>query len=163
MPNVISDTSPIQYLYQLNLLELLPTLYDEIIIPQAVELELDTGKSLGISLPNIDSLPWITIRESLSGEILPLVTELGMGEREALALAIEIPDSLVILDDALGRRYARLLRVQFTGTLGILLKGKQVGYMKTIAPILDRLDALRFRLDPSTRTAVLKLAGELPT
>lgn len=163
MLNVISDTSPIQYLYQLNLLDLLPTLYDEIIIPESVELELATGKSLGISLPNIDFLPWITIRESLSGEILPLVTELGMGERETLALAIEIPNSLVILDDGLSRRYARLLRVQFTGTLGILLKGKQVGFMTTIAPILDRLDALRFRLDPSTRTAVLKLAGELPS
>nr|WP_275994166.1 DUF3368 domain-containing protein [Argonema antarcticum] len=85
-----------------------------------------------------------------------------MGEREALALTVEIPDSLVILDDALGRRYARLIGVQFTGTLGLLLKGKQVGYMTTIAPILDQLDALRFRLDPSTRAAVLKLAGELP-
>ena len=45
MPNVISDTSPIQYLYQLNLLDLLPTLYGEIIIPQAVESEIATGKS----------------------------------------------------------------------------------------------------------------------
>ncbi|MCL1464511.1 DUF3368 domain-containing protein [Argonema galeatum] len=162
MPNVISDTSPIQYLYQLNLLDLLPTLYGQIIIPQAVESEIATGKLLGISLPNIASLPWITIRQPLSGAILSIVTELGMGEREALALTVEIPDSLVILDDALGRRYARLIGVQFTGTLGLLLKGKQVGYMTTIAPILDQLDALRFRLDPSTRAAVLKLAGELP-
>nr|WP_275974034.1 DUF3368 domain-containing protein [Argonema galeatum] len=144
------------------MLDLLPTLYGQIIIPQAVESEIATGKLLGISLPNIASLPWITIRQPLSGAILSIVTELGMGEREALALTVEIPDSLVILDDALGRRYARLIGVQFTGTLGLLLKGKQVGYMTTIAPILDQLDALRFRLDPSTRAAVLKLAGELP-
>ncbi len=31
MLNVIVNTSPIQYFYQLNLLDLLPTLYKEII------------------------------------------------------------------------------------------------------------------------------------
>ncbi|MBD2185255.1 hypothetical protein H6S82_06270 [Planktothrix sp. FACHB-1355] len=66
MPNVISDTSPIQYLYQLNLLDLLPNLYSEIIIPQAVESEIATGKLLGISLPNLASLSWITVRQHFS-------------------------------------------------------------------------------------------------
>ncbi len=37
MPNVIINTSPMQYLYQVNLLSLLPKLYGEIIVPQSVE------------------------------------------------------------------------------------------------------------------------------
>jgi len=53
--------------------------------------------------------------------------KLGVGEREALSLAIAIPDSLVILDDALARSYAQQLNLSITGTLGVLLKGKQSG------------------------------------
>jgi uncharacterized protein len=160
MPNVIINTSPMQYLYQTNLLSLLPKLYDRIIVPQSVVDELEVGLSLGVALPNINSLNWVSIQQARSQQILPLVTELGAGEREVLALGVEITDSLLVLDDALGRSYANLLGLQLTGTLGIILKGKQQGYLPEIAPILDQLNALQFRLSSSTRDAVLKLAGE---
>lgn len=134
MPNVIINTSPIQYLYQTELLDLLKTLYGEIIVPQAVKKELNVGISLGISLPNLTTYSWMTIRTAQSQAILPLVTELGAGEREAISLATEFQDSLVILDDGLARRYARLLNVSFTGTLGVLLKAKQKGYLAEVTP-----------------------------
>lgn len=66
----------------------------------------------------------------------------------------------MILDDALARSYAQQLSISVTGTLGVLLKGKQSGYIETIAPLLDQLNALNFRLAPATRAAVLKLANE---
>lgn len=125
MPNVIINTSPIQYLYQTNTLNLLFNLYGEIILPQSVVNELTDGLYLGVALPNLNSLSWINIKKAQSSNILPLVTDLGAGEREALALAIEINDSLLVLDDNLARRYARLLGLSFTGTLGVLLKAKQ--------------------------------------
>jgi uncharacterized protein len=50
--------------------------------------------------------------------------------------------------------------ISFTGTLGVLLKAKQTGYLPHVAPLLDRLESLRFRLDHTTRQAVLTLAGE---
>jgi predicted nucleic acid-binding protein len=56
MRNVIVDTSPIQYLYQISLLELLPRLYNRAIIPQSVVEELAVGNSLGIRLPNVATL-----------------------------------------------------------------------------------------------------------
>lgn len=160
MPDVISDTSPVQYLYQTNLLDLLPALYGQITLPQAVVDELPAGRTLGVALPDPALLSWMTVRQAQAGAILPLVTELGTGEREVLALAVETPDALVLLDDGLARRYARLLGIEFTGTLGVLLKAKQAGYLAALAPVLDRLNALRFRLNPSTRAAVLRLAGE---
>jgi hypothetical protein len=61
-----------------------------------------------------------------------LVTDLGPGEREVLALALESPDSVCILDDALA----------------------------AVRPFLDQLQRLRFRLASYTRVAVLQLAGE---
>lgn len=66
----------------------------------------------------------------------------------------------MILDDALARRYAHVLNLRMTGTLGVLLKAKETGLLPAVAPVLDRLENLRFRVHPETRQAVLKLAGE---
>ena len=161
MPNVIADTSPIQYLYQTNLLDLLPQLYDSIITPQAVANELAVGATLEVSLPDLNSLSWLKIKTTKVNLALQEINGLGAGEKEAFSLALDIEDSLVIVDDGLARYYAKQLNIKFTGTLGILLKAKQLGKLTMIAPVLNKLDALGFRLDSSTRTAVLKLAGEL--
>jgi uncharacterized protein len=160
MPEVITDTSPIQYLYQIAQLDLLPTLYGQIKMPQAVADELHQGRIQGISLPDPASLSWITLGPVHPSRLIPDQPNLGAGEREVLSLAIAIPASLVILDDALARNYAQQLQVAMTGTLGVLLKGKQSGYVEAIAPLLDKLDTLNFRLAPATRAAVLKLANE---
>jgi predicted nucleic acid-binding protein len=65
-----------------------------------------------------------------------------------------------VLDDALARRVAEVLGLSFTGTLGLLLDAKRVGLIPEVGPMLDRLEALRFRLAPHTRTAVLRMAEE---
>jgi predicted nucleic acid-binding protein len=92
--------------------------------------------------------------------VLPLAADLGRGEAAVLALALESPDAVVILDDGLGRRSAELLGIRLTGTLGLLLDARKKGLIVSIAPVLDVLDQLRFRVSPATRAAVLKLAGE---
>ncbi|HYG74588.1 MAG TPA: DUF3368 domain-containing protein [Planctomycetota bacterium] len=160
MREVISNTSPLQYLHQLNLLDLLPSLYRQIIVPQSVVEELAVGRQRGVNLPTPELLPWVNVRSSRERNLLPLVTALGPGEREALALGVEIPESLLILDDALARKHAELLHLTITGTLGILLKAKATGHIPEVLPVLNKLDALNFRVHPSTRESVLKLAGE---
>jgi hypothetical protein len=64
MPEVIANTSPIQYLFQLGLLDLLPDLYEHITIPQAVCEEIDRGRMLGVSLPDLSALSWARHRHS---------------------------------------------------------------------------------------------------
>ena len=160
MPEIITDTSPIQYLYQIHLLTLLPTLYGQVIMPQAVANELAQGRDQGIHLPNLAALSWVTLTQISESVLIADMPNLGRGEREVLSLALNTPDSLVILDDALARNYARQLDLAVTGTLGVLLKAKQLGHVKAIAPLLDQLNALHFRIAQSTRMAVLKLANE---
>ncbi|NEP14352.1 MAG: DUF3368 domain-containing protein [Symploca sp. SIO2C1] len=158
--DVIADTSPIQYLYQTNLLDLFPQLYGSVIVPSAVMHELAAGAALAVSLPDLSSLAWLKVKTTTVDVALQEINGLGAGEKEALTLALEIEDPLVIVDDGLARYYAKQLNIKFTGTLGILLKAKQLGKLTIVAPILDELDALGFRLDSATRMAVLKLAGE---
>jgi uncharacterized protein len=60
----------------------------------------------------------------------------------------------------LARRHAFFIGIRFTGTLGILLKEKEKGFLDALTPVLDLLDNLQFRLDPKTRKTVLNLAKE---
>lgn len=161
MPEVICNTSPLQYLHQLRLLHVLPALARRVTIPPAVLDELAAGRACGVDLPDPSALDWITIRQPAAEESLRLVTDLGPGETQVLALGLEIADSVVVLDDGVARQVADTLHIRFTGTLGLLVDAKRAGLVETVAPLLDQLQALGFRLAPHTRRAVLKLAGEL--
>jgi predicted nucleic acid-binding protein len=97
------------YLHQLGALHLLPTIVKRIIVPPSVEEEFTIGLGLGLSLPNLQGLDWVTVRRPSSSIALPLVTDLGSGEREVLALALEVLDSVCILNDALARQVAKTL------------------------------------------------------
>lgn len=162
MPEVICDTSVLFYLHQLQLLHLLPALSGKVIVPPAVLAELAAARELNLDIPELEKMAWVVIRKPASVAALPLVTDLGPGESEVLALALESPDAVVIIDDALARRLAKTLGIRITGTLGVLLSAKRSGLIPLVAPILDALQRLQFRLSPATREAVLKIAGESP-
>ncbi len=160
MPEVVSNTSPLQYLHQLGLLDLLPRLVGRVTVPRAVADELEAGRALGHDLPEVNSLAWVVVREPATQHVT--WPELGRGETDALNLALELPagEAVVILDDARAREAAGRLGLKFTGTLGVLLDAKRAGLIPALEPYLDRLDALGFRLARQTRSVVLKLSGE---
>ena len=160
MPDVICNTSPIQYLHQADVLELLPTLVGQVCIPEAVAAELREGRRRNVRLPALEELSWLIVRPVRDPTLLPLVTHLGDGEKEVLALGLETQDPLLLLDDRDARRYARALELEVSGTLGLLLRAKERGVLDAVRPVLDRIQALRFRLNAKTRQGVLERAVE---
>jgi predicted nucleic acid-binding protein len=160
LPELICNTSPIQYLHQLGLLDLLRRLGDSVIVPTAVVRELNDGRQVGVSLPDLAEISWISVVQSASAVVLPLVTDLGPGEAEVLALGLERRSAVLVLDDAVARRTARMLQLRHTGTLGLLLDAKRAGYIPSVASPLDRLQELGFRVGTNTRSVILGLAGE---
>jgi predicted nucleic acid-binding protein len=161
LPEVVSNTSPLQYLHQLGLLDLLPRLVGRIIVPEAVVEELEAGRALGHDLPEVASLDWVNARTPAPSQ-QAFSPDLGRGETDVLRLALESPagEVTVLLDDMRAREAAERHGLKFTGTLGVLLEAKRVGLLPEVKPHLDRLDELGFRLARLTRAAVLKLAGE---
>ena len=161
MPEVvISNTSPIFYLHRLRRLDLLQKLYQEIIVPKAVVAELEAGRRQGEDVPAIDNYEWIKIRAIRSPQILGLSTDFGPGETEVLVLALEESDSLVIIDEKLARKIARLRGLRVTGTAGVLLKAKQEGHILAVKPFIDRLQEIHFHLSDNVRTLILSIAEE---
>ncbi len=158
---VICDTSVIFYLHRLRRLSLLRELYENIVVPQTVASELRQGLDEGEDVPDLAEYPWIQIRHIRIPKVIGLMTDLGPGEAGVLALALDHRDVLVVLDDLLARRIAKLQGLRLTGTAGILLKAKQQGYLKSFAPLIEQLKKLGFRLSNQMQQDILKLAGEL--
>ena len=129
-------------------------------VPPAVVDELARGRAIGVDLPDILVLPWVQVQASVGLDKVPAAGDLGAGEREVLALGIQFPDAVVILDERLGRSHAEALKLTCTGTLGILLRAKVEGQISSIEPLLSHLSRLGFRLSAKTHAAVLRQAGE---
>ena len=160
MPDVISNTSPLQYLHQLDLLSLLPSLFGDIVVPRAVVEEIEEGIARGVHLPKLGELAWVRIERAQAHAALPLASDLGPGESEVLALALERKGASVIIDDGAGRRCAQLLSIPLTGTLGVLVAARRRGQIPALAALLDRLEELRFRLHADARRAALRMVDE---
>ena len=160
LPKLVCNTSPLQYLHQLGLLPILPALAADILVPEAVVAELEAGRAVGVDVPRVKELEWLNVERPKSVSVLPLVTDLGKGEIEVLALTLEHPGYTSVLDDKLARSFAHTLNIPFTGTLGLLLDAKQRRLIKTIESVIDKLQILGFRVSPRTAQMMLRLAGE---
>jgi predicted nucleic acid-binding protein len=66
MPEAITNTSPMLYLYRIGALEWLPQVCEDIWIPQAVVTELQVGRSHGYDVPIPETYPWLEVVEPLT-------------------------------------------------------------------------------------------------
>jgi hypothetical protein len=94
MPDVVSNTTPFQYLHQISCLDCLSHLYPQVKVPRAVADELRHGRLKGIDVPSIDALAWVAVETASPGHLQRVPSRLDAGEREAIALALGRPDPL---------------------------------------------------------------------
>lgn len=147
---IISDTSCFIILSNIGELELLHQVYGEIITT------LDIAIEYGEPLPD-----WVEIRKVIDvtkQQLLEL--QIDKGESSAIALALEIPESTIILDDFKVRKIASRLGINYTGTLGVIIKAKLKGIIPSIKPILEKIKQTNFRISVELELQALKAAGE---
>lgn len=118
---VVADTSPLNYLIQIELDNLLSRLYVQILIPAGVLEELKHPSAPPPVRAWILRLPeWIQIQAPLS-EPDPELADLGIGEQQGIQISSEVGADLLLIDERKGRAAARRRGLQTTGTLGVLL------------------------------------------
>lgn len=159
MRKIISNTTPILSLLKINKLVLLKELYGKVTIPNAVFQEIENGKEKQY-YQDLSLLSWIEIADIKNLESRVYFTDLDDGEAEVLILAKEQNADLVIMDEIIGRRFAKQLEFNLTGTIGILLKAKEKGLINSVTKLLTELTEKGTWLNPKLISRVIKLAKE---
>lgn len=164
MPTVVVDSSVLISLAAGEQFHLLRELYSAILLPPEVWNEVCSCPKPfgGKEAKKAREDGWLTVqRPRQLNRARGLDFNLDPGETEALALALEFPEVLLLIDDAQGRRAAQALGISFTGTLGVLLRGKVEGKLAALRPVLELMKRrTTFWLGTSIHEAALRKAGE---
>jgi predicted nucleic acid-binding protein len=160
---VVSDTSCISNLIVIEELDLLGKVYEKIVIPEKVNLEILAIEEFGVDVSDYLSAKWITISSPDKTHIdLVSTYRLDEGETHAIALGLQIHADVMLMDELDGRRVANHLGLETTGLLGVVAKAKKLGVVHSAKVIFDRLiNEAGFRVSKSLYNKVLKELGEI--
>lgn len=151
MPKIIiSDTSCFIILTNIGELDLLQKLYGQVLTT------IDIATEYGDSLPEWIKIAKVT--DPYSQQLLEM--QIDKGESSAIALALETPGSTIILDDYKARKIAEQLKLQYTGTIGVIIKAKLKGIIPSIKPLLNKIKQTDFRISIELELQALKAANE---
>jgi predicted nucleic acid-binding protein len=149
---VVSDSGPVHYLVLCEAIEILPKLYDRLVIPAAVARELTHRNAPAPVAGWIRSLPqWASVQ----GPSRPHASLLlGPGEREAIALALELKATQLLVDDRVARQIADQKGLSTAGTIGVLEQAAKAGILN-LPPVMQKLLDTNFRIDAEVVREVL--------
>jgi predicted nucleic acid-binding protein len=140
---VVADTGPINYLVLIEVIDLLPKLFDHVLAPQAVLDELTAPDTPPAVRAWIARAPdWFKI-DPQSAQMVETTVDLDAGEHAAIALALAIKADLVLMDDQAGVAVARRNGLVATGTLGVLDLAARQGLID-LAKSFERLKTTSF-------------------
>lgn len=152
---VVADTSPINYLILIGHIEILRYFYGQIIVPLSVWQELqdihtpDSVRAWAIQPPG-----WLEVCE-LSVTPDPSLDFLDRGERDAIALALELGASRLIAHETLARREAVHRKLAVIGTLGVLRNAARANLLD-LQEALEKLQQTSFFVAPELIKSLLE-------
>jgi uncharacterized protein len=157
----VTDTSPLIFLAKLDRLDLLRKGAEQVLAPPAVLREIVEQDDEATIQIEEARRTWLQVRPVKDLRLSTVLKrELGDGEAEAIALALETNAARIVLDDLDARRLANQLGLKPVGTLGLLLAAKLRGEIPSLRVEIDRLRRGGFRATPALVEQILRSAGE---
>lgn len=156
----IADSGPLICLARIDQIELLPRLFAKILIPPEVWNEVTLRGKDHPGAKQVSQVTWLTLQAPDPQLVKPLSILVDAGEAEAIALAQNTADCIILLDDARARKVAQRLDIKQIGTIGLLLRAKRQGLVQTIKPHINALVENGIYIRRELIDAVLAEAGE---
>lgn len=120
-------------------LDVLKLLFSRVIVPLEVAEEIRAGGTTEFGVDVFEHAHWLDIQKQVVHLQPFLKNSLDRGEAAVIQTALTMGVSLVCIDEAAGRRIARLCGLDLTGTIGLLIKAKQRGHLVSIPEAIERL------------------------
>ena len=131
--------------------------------PPAVDTEIRALKQFDKDLSEYETANWIKIvSPSNLRKVQTLQTKLDEGEAQAIALALELNCSLLLMDERIGTNIARQEGLQTVGLVGVLIKAKELQIIENVGEVLNNLkDVAGFWVGEKLERKILEELGEI--
>ena len=147
---VIADTSCFILLDKISKKQLLQKIFLSVINTQIIAAEFGKPLSNWVRVVPVQNIHYQHL----------LKLEVDAGEASAFALSVEYNTSLLIIDDFKARKLADKLFLNYTGTLGVLLKAKELKILPSVKPFLIKIQSTNFRFSQKVIDEILAIAQE---
>lgn len=122
-------------------LEVLRYLYERVVVPMEVAEEVRAGGKQSFGLDVFETATWLDVQDAAVTLQPFLENSIDRGEAAVIQTAMNLKIPLVCIDEVVGRRIARLCALEVTGSIGVLLKAKRLGFSISIADAIQRMRA----------------------
>lgn len=158
--HAIVNASPLIFLSKAGLINLLQLAAPQILVPNAVMMEINRRGNDDITVQVLAKTPWLNSVDVSTPPTLIQSWDLGLGESAVLAHALEHPGITAIIDDGAGRRCAQTLEIPHIGTLGLVMIAKKRGVVPAARPLVSKLKQYGMFLSEKTINRALALIDE---
>ncbi len=156
---IVLNASPLILLCNGEFDFVLPELFTEIIVPEAVWQEIVGGSHFDRAAQMLPGLDWLK-KESITHVPDVVRWDLGVGETEVLSFAVKHSDYTPVLDDMLAKKCARSLGIHTIGTGTILILAKERGLIESVEQSLRALQNAGLWISESIIQLLKRKAGE---
>ena len=154
---IVVNASPLIILCKCDLEVLLPQLFQDVVIPQAVWNEIEVGKD--VASEKVGAAPWLR-REQINIQDEVAVWNLGAGESEVLAFSLSNPEFRAVIDDRAARICAKTLSIPTFGTGALLVLAKKQGLIESVVQCINKLETAGLFISSTVADTLIDQAGE---
>ena len=158
--DLVVNASPLILLAKIGRVELLRDLCRSVSVPEGVVSEI-TAEPDDPACRAIRDCRWLR-RVTVCVPDSIKAWDLGRGESDVVAHALNAPHCRPLLDDAEAKACALALGLKPLGTGGLLILAKKAALLTSVRVVLDDLRAEGLWISEPVRRTILLLAGECP-
>jgi predicted nucleic acid-binding protein len=158
---IIGNATPLIAFARIGQLALLQKVVQNMTIPEAVALEISEYVRSTQGIIDLSQESWITVQPVQSEQqVRLLLPTLDRGEAEVITLALERQARLILMDELAGRKVAESLNLHVSGSVGILIRARQMGAITAVKPFLEEMKRQGIYFSQRFIDAVLRQIGE---
>lgn len=157
---VVVNASPLICLFKSGLQDLLPGLFQEITVPEAVLKEVTVSGKNDLPAEYLLQQKWLDIATGIRLDLRVAAWDLGRGESEVISFALQKPSYRVVLDDREARRCAETLGCKSIGTAGILVLARRRNLLPSLRDAFSQLSTSGIWLSRDLVEELCRLEGE---
>ncbi len=159
---IVINTGPLVALVAaMGDLRILDKMYTRVIVPHEVACEVLVENATRFGSAEFEAASWLEKASSPLTIAPALRNVLDAGEAAVIQWALNEGITTVCIDEAVGRRIARLNGLRVTGSLGILIRAKRDGHLSLLSDVIRSMRDRGIRLSADVERLALEEAGEI--